>query len=128
MNLHRRAGGVNQRHAAVQRPVQQLFRVGEVIVEHVPAVLLGRIGAGPLVQYSSRLHSGGAAADEIAKLGAVHVVGDRTIAQVAELVPLGQVVNGQDVPDPALVERADHVASDESSSSRNDIHDQNILE
>ena len=63
-----------------------------------------------------------------AELGAVHVVGDLTVAQVAKLVSLGQIVNGQDIPYPALVERADQVASDESSSSRNDIHDQNILE
>jgi len=108
--------------------VEQLFRISEVVVEHVTAVLLGRIGAGPLVQYRRRLHPGAAVADKIAKLGAVHVVGDLTVAQVAKLVPLGQVVNGQDVSDLALVKRADQVAPDESSSSCNDIHARNILE
>ena len=108
--------------------MEQLLRVGEVVVQHVPAVRLGRIGAGPLVQHRRRLQPGSAAADELAKLGAVHVVGDLTVAEVAKLVALGQVVDGQDVPDPALVERADQVAPDESSGSGHDMHDQNILE
>ena len=120
--VNRRAGGVNQRHAVLQTPVEQFLRVGEVVVQHVPSVRLGRVGAGSLVQERAGFQPGGAAADELAELGAVHVVGDLAVAEVAKLVAMSQVIDGQDVPDAAIVEGADQVTSDETSGSGHDMH------
>ena len=81
------------------------------------------VGAGSLVQDRAGFQPGGAAADELAELGPVHVVGDLAVAEVAELVAESQVVDSQDVPVAALVEGADQVASNETSGSSHDMHD-----
>jgi hypothetical protein len=56
--------------------------------------------------------------DQIEELALVEVVGDLAIGEVAELVGLGQVVDGDDVGDAALVERLDQVGADETGRRR----------
>ncbi len=43
-------GGIDERHLALQREVQQLLGVGEVVVHHVVAIVFKRVGAGALMQ------------------------------------------------------------------------------
>jgi hypothetical protein len=54
--------------------------------------------------------------DALDEIVLVEVVGDLAIDQVLELVGLGQVVDGDDVGDAALVQRLDDIGADEAGS------------
>jgi hypothetical protein len=62
------------------------------------------------------------------KLGMIDIVGDLQIGQIAELVPIAEVIDGDDVGDAALVQARDDVAADESGGScHHDGHVQLLL-
>ena len=119
--VDRRAGGKDQRDALLHGKPQHLFRVLEVVVHHVHAVVFKRVGAGALVQnrldptFSQCIFSNGAA-----KLPLVHVIHIARAVQVLELPGIGQVVHHQNVRDAVRIQLVDQVAADKARASSND--------
>ena len=92
-----------------------------VVVHHVAAVRLGGVGAGALVVEGVTGLRLGAAGDGRG-IRAVHVVGDVAVAEVAELVAVLEVVDGEDVGAASVVEGTDEVAADEAGGAGDDVH------
>ena len=111
--VDRCAGGVDQRDPPLQAPVEDLPRVRVIVVHHVAAVGLGRVGAGALVKHGVGAPEGRAPADRAAELLAVDVIGELAAGQVPELVAVGQVIDSDDIFVAACVQGADEVAADE---------------
>ena len=61
--------------------------------------------------------------DQIEKLGFVEIVRQLAIGEIAELVGVLQVVDGEDVRKATLVQRADVVGAHETRSASHDDHD-----
>src|ERR1700733_770667 len=121
-------GGVDQGNLAVEGEVQQLLGVGEVVVQHVAAIVFEGVGAGALMEDGS--NSGVlevASFESCAELALVHVVGVFCAGEVEELRAGevrggGEVVDQQDVALAYLIQLLDKVAADEACSAGNDDH------
>ena len=59
--------------------------------------------------------------DALDEIVLVEIVGDFAVDQVLELVGLGQVVDGDDVGNAALVERLDDVRADKAGGAGDDV-------
>jgi hypothetical protein len=119
-------GGVDEGDLAVGSEVEQLLRVGEVVVHHVAAVVFEGVGAGALMEDGANfgvlelagLESG-------AELALVHVVGELGAVEVEELGAgeiggRGKVVDDEDVALTTLVELLDEIAADKAGATGND--------
>ena len=113
--VHGGAGSVEEGDAFVLTPVQKVERVLVVVVHHVEAVVVHGVGTRALVEDGFdifvRQKMTAHLADEFVF---VEVVGDFALGKVFEFFATGQVVNGDNVGNAALVEGFDDVAADEA--------------
>src|SRR5574343_466109 len=116
-----RRGGVEELHVLILAPVEQDQRVAVVVLHHVTTVRLHGVGAGALMQDGLDLAIVVPGLDTFDEILLIKVIGDFAVDQVLELVGLGQVVDGDDVGDAALVQRLDDVGADEAGGAGNDV-------
>src|SRR5690606_5760254 len=105
-----------------QRVVEQLHRVPVVVGHHVAAIAFHRVGACALMEDRADALQ---AAEPGQELLLVEVVGDVAAHQVAKLRCRAQVVDRDDVPFAAGVERAHEVRADEAGRAGDDDHSPN---
>ena len=115
-------GGVDEGNVELLRPTEEVERVAVVVLHHVDAVLLHRVGAGPLMEdrFGLRCGSGANARDEIPL---VEVVRNAALGEIEELFALLEVVDGDHVGDAPSVEGENIVAADEAGcAGHNNTH------
>src|SRR4029079_10236704 len=118
--IDRSRGRVDEGDAPRLAPVEQLERVAVVVLHHVAAVGLHGVGARALVQHRANLSADPVAADALEEILLVEVIRDLAIGEVGHLVRARQVVDRDDVPDAARIERLHQVRPDESCRPRDD--------
>ncbi len=103
----------------MQAGIEQLAGQRIVQVHHQLAVMLHGVAASALVEHS--LHLAVCALGKArVELLQVHVIGDAQITQVAEFGAIAQIIDGDDVVDSALVQRAHQIAADEAGGAGDD--------
>ena len=107
--VDRRRGSVDQRNALRLAPEEYLLGVGEVGIEHILAVPLGRVGTGTLVEDGGDAAERLAPGDPDAELVAVEIVGDPPAGEIAVLPAVAEIVDDDDVALAAVIEGLDQV-------------------
>src|SRR5574343_1883611 len=113
--------GVEELHVLILAPVEQDLRVAIVVLHHVAAVRLHGVGAGAFMQDGLDLAVVMPGLDALDEIVLVEIIGDFAVDQVLELVGLGQVIDGDDVGDAALVQRLDDVRADKAGGAGDDV-------
>ena len=105
--------------------IEQRHRVPVVVAHHEAAIGLHRVRARTLVQHRRDVVLEVAGADARDEFVLVEVIGDVAVREIAELVGVVQVVDGDDVAFAARVERPDQVRTDEAGGAGDDdVHGQ----
>jgi hypothetical protein len=117
--IDRRRRRVEQAHALRLAGVEQGLRGAVVEVEHQPAVVLHRVGAGALVEDdvdAAQL----AALEAAVEIAPVEVVADRRAGEVGVFRAVAEIVDGDDVVDADRVQAAQQVGADHARRSGDD--------
>ncbi len=118
--VHRGRRGVDERHLLALAPVEERLGVGVVVLHHVLAVRLGRVGAGALVQDRLERAVEAAAREPRQELALVHVVLDAQLEEVPRVGALGEVVDREDLVHAGAVQRRDQARADEAGGPGDD--------
>ena len=105
-------------------PIQQVQAVLVVVFHHVLPVVFHGVAARALVEHGADVVRNEVFAHLADEFVFVEIMRDVAIGKVAEFVPVGQVVHGDDVGFAAPVERFDDVATDKAGCAcYDDGHD-----
>ena len=118
--VDRRARCIQERDVVVLAMIEQRHRVPVVVAHHEAAIGLHRVRARTLVQHRGDVVLEVACADARDEFVLVEVIRDIAVREIAELVGIPQVVDGDDVALAARVERPDQVRPDESGGAGDD--------
>src|SRR5689334_22177133 len=112
--VYSRARCIEERDVVVLAMLEQPHRIAVVVAHHVPAVARHRVRAGAFVEHDVEVVVEVAIHDAEQEFVLVDVIGNVAIGEVAKLVALRQVVDGDDVALAALVERLHEIRADEA--------------
>ena len=119
----RGGGRVEELDLPVRGKMEQRLRIFEVVVHHVFAIVLHRIGAGSLMEdHVDLLMIETARPDAFQEVPFIEIIHDPEALDIFEFHHIGQVVDHQDIIPAPVVQALDDIAANEPGTASYDNH------
>ena len=114
---------VQEGNFALHAVAQQVLAAFVIVLHHVAAVVIHRIGAGSFMEYDVNIAAvKGIVGHLHVEIFIVHVIVERKALQIAAFASVRQVVDDEDIVDSPVIQLFYYIAADKSGAACYDFH------
>ena len=119
----RRRRCIQEGNLALHAVAQQVLAAFVIVLHHVAAVVIHRIGAGSFMEYDVDIAAvKGIVGHLHVEIFIVHVIVERKALQIAAFASVRQVVDDEDIVDSPVIQLFYYIAADKSGAACYDFH------